>query len=110
MEYVRQRKGPALLHAHVMRPYSHSLSDDERLYKSEEVRQQEAKRDPIARLARILRIEKGVTEKELKELETAVEHEIREAADQALAAEAVSAGHGSSLRLLSRRGSHFRAV
>ena len=91
VEYVRERKGPALIHAHVVRPYSHSLSDDERLYKPEEVRQQEAKRDPISRLARLLEEEKGVTEKELKDIEAAVEHEIREAADRALAAEAVSA-------------------
>ena len=62
VEYVRQRKGPALIHAHVVRPYSHSLSDDERLYKPEEVRQQEAKRDPVTRLARLLTEEKGVTE------------------------------------------------
>src|SRR2546428_13342559 len=52
VEYVRKRQGPALLHAHVIRPYSHSLSDDERLYKSDEVRQAEAKRDPLARMAR----------------------------------------------------------
>jgi 2-oxoisovalerate dehydrogenase E1 component len=90
VEYVRQRKGPALIHAHVVRPYSHSLSDDERLYKSEEVRQQEAKRDPVPRLAKLLLHEKLVTEKELKEIEAAVEHEVREAADQALAAEPVS--------------------
>jgi 2-oxoisovalerate dehydrogenase E1 component len=91
VEYVRQRKGPALIHAHVVRPYSHSLSDDERLYKAEEVRQQEAKRDPVLRLAKLLQHEKLVAEKELKEIETAIEHEVREAADQALAAEAVSA-------------------
>jgi 2-oxoisovalerate dehydrogenase E1 component len=90
-EYVRRRKGPALVHAHVVRPYSHSLSDDERLYKPEEVRQEEAKRDPLTRLAQLLVDEKGVTEKEIKEIEAAVEHEIREAADRALAAEAVSA-------------------
>ena len=74
----------------MVRPYSHSLSDDERLYKPEEVRQQEAKRDPVTRLARLLAEEKGVTEKELKEIETAADHEVREAADLALAAEAVS--------------------
>ncbi len=90
VEYVRQRKGPALIHAHVVRPYSHSLSDDERLYKPEEVRKQEAKRDPVTRLARLLADEKGVTEAELKALETSIEHEVREAADQALAAELVS--------------------
>jgi 2-oxoisovalerate dehydrogenase E1 component len=90
VEYVRRRKGPALIHAHVVRPFSHSLSDDERLYKPEEVRQQEAKRDPVTRLARLLAEEKGITEKELKEIETTVEHEVREAADLALAAESVS--------------------
>jgi 2-oxoisovalerate dehydrogenase E1 component len=74
----------------VVRPYSHSLSDDERLYKSEEVRQQEAKRDPVTRLAKLLQLEKLITEKELKEIEAAVEHEVREAADKALEAEPVS--------------------
>ena len=87
VEYVRQRKGPALIHAHVIRPYSHSLSDDERLYKSDEVRQKEARRDPLTRLANLLRQEEWVTEKELKEIEAGVDREIREAVDQALAAE-----------------------
>src|ERR1700724_820113 len=46
-EYCRARKGPALVHAHVTRPYSHSLSDDEKLYKSEAERSAEAQRDPL---------------------------------------------------------------
>ncbi len=87
VDHVRHRRGPSLLHAHVIRPYSHSLSDDERLYKSEETRQREAKLDPLARWAKHLLDERVVTEKELKEIETRVEEEIREAADQALAAE-----------------------
>jgi 2-oxoisovalerate dehydrogenase E1 component len=87
VEYVRQRKGPALIHAHVVRPYSHSLSDDERLYKSEAVRQQEARRDPLTRLANLLRQERVVSEKELKEIEAEVDREIRAAVDQALATE-----------------------
>jgi 2-oxoisovalerate dehydrogenase E1 component len=90
VDYVRRRQGPALIHAHVVRPYSHSLSDDERLYKPEEVRKAEAKRDPVPLLARLLADEKGVTEKQLKEIETTAEHEVRQAADQALAAEVAS--------------------
>jgi 2-oxoisovalerate dehydrogenase E1 component len=87
VEYIRQRRGPAFVHAHCVRPYSHSLSDDERLYKPEEIRRQEAKRDPVTRLAKYLLSERLITDKELKELQTSVEREVREAADQALAAE-----------------------
>jgi 2-oxoisovalerate dehydrogenase E1 component len=86
VEHVRQRRGPALLHAHVIRPYSHSLSDDERLYKSEETRQREAKRDPLTRWAEYLLAEGLATEKELRAIEASAEEEIRQAADRALAA------------------------
>jgi 2-oxoisovalerate dehydrogenase E1 component len=88
--HVRQGNGPALIHAHVVRPYSHSLSDDERVYKAEEIRHEEARRDPVVRLAKLLLDEKLVTEKELKGIQVTVEQEVREAADKALAAERVS--------------------
>ncbi len=87
VDYARRRQGPALLHAHVIRPYSHSLSDDERLYKSEARRQEEARRDPLARLRQRLLGGGLAQEAELKEMESAVEREINEATDRALAAE-----------------------
>src|SRR5580765_1065608 len=52
--HVRARKGPALVHAHVTRPYSHSLSDDEKLYKCAEEREREAQRDPISQFGLFL--------------------------------------------------------
>jgi 2-oxoisovalerate dehydrogenase E1 component len=52
--HCRQRKGPALLHAHVIRPYSHSMSDDEAAYRPQAERDEEAERDPITLLSRHL--------------------------------------------------------
>ena len=53
--YVRARNGPAFVHARVIRPYSHSLSDDEKLCKPPAEREAEARRDPIARFAEFLK-------------------------------------------------------
>ncbi len=47
VDYARQRKGPALVHAHVIRPYSHSQSDDEVMYRPPEERDADAARDPL---------------------------------------------------------------
>ncbi len=86
-EYVRARKGPALVHAHVVRPYSHSLSDDEKLYKSEAARSDEAQRDPLPKFAVFLVREGILEESEIEALEAEVDAEIVEATDRALAAE-----------------------
>src|ERR1700682_2707848 len=86
-EYCRARKGPALVHAHVTRPYSHSLSDDEKLYKTAQQLEKDAHRDPIPKFGLFLVREGIVDEKELEELEAAVDHEVREATDKALQAE-----------------------
>ena len=90
VEHARKRQGPALVHAHVIRPYSHSLSDDERLYKLESVRQEEARRDPLVRCRHHLLSSGTATETGLQELEAAVEREILEAVDKALQAPAPS--------------------
>jgi 2-oxoisovalerate dehydrogenase E1 component len=82
---VRAGEGPVLVHAHVVRPYSHSLSDDERLYKPAAEREREAERDPIARTARLLREHYGVTPEELDRLEAEVRAEINADAERAMA-------------------------
>ncbi len=86
IRYVRERRGPALVHAHVTRPYSHSLSDDEKLYKTHEEREGEARRDPLSKFALFLIREGVMDQKEIEALEAEVDREVREAGDQALAA------------------------
>jgi 2-oxoisovalerate dehydrogenase E1 component len=85
--YARARKGPALIHAKVVRPYSHSLSDDEKLYKTKEERADEALRDPIIRMAEFLQSEGLATDDELKAILKEVEAEVNDAADRAVKAE-----------------------
>jgi len=84
VKHCRERKGPALLHAHVTRPYSHSMSDDERAYKTEAEREDEAERCPLVRTRKLL-IDSGVaTAEQLDELEEQIKKEVAEAADEAL--------------------------
>src|SRR5580765_3007627 len=84
--YVRARRGPAFVHARCIRPYSHSLSDDEKLYKPPAEREAEAKRDPITRFREFLKTNALATDEELAALAADVEREVNEAALQALAA------------------------
>src|SRR2546426_5062777 len=84
-EWCRQRKGPALVHAHVIRPYSHSLSDDEILYKPPREREAEAKRDAVTAFPKRLLDEGVATESEIESIKAQVEEEIQVAADMALA-------------------------
>ena len=84
VDYCRERKGPALVHAKVIRPYSHSLSDDEKLYRSDEERTSDAERDPIKRFGALLVDEGLVTQEELQKIKDAVDREVIEAADAAL--------------------------
>jgi 2-oxoisovalerate dehydrogenase E1 component len=84
--YVRARKGPAFVHARVTRPYSHSLSDDEKLYKPPAEREAEARRDPIKRLGAFLEQNHVATAQDLAALAAEIERDVNDAAAQALAA------------------------
>ena len=82
--HCRVGNGPAFIHAHVIRPYSHSLSDDERLYRPESERQDEVARDPITRMQMFLIREGILDEKGINQLEKQVEDDLQVAVDQAL--------------------------
>jgi 2-oxoisovalerate dehydrogenase E1 component len=82
--HARSGRGPVLVHAHVVRPYSHSLSDDERLYRPAVEREREAERDPIVRTAKLLREHYGVVQAELDRIESEVQTEVNAAAERAL--------------------------
>jgi 2-oxoisovalerate dehydrogenase E1 component len=85
VEFCRARKGAAFIHAKVIRPYSHSLSDDEKLYRPDEEREQEAAIDPLKTYAEFLMTEKLASSEDLEAIRKAVDAEINQAADTALA-------------------------
>jgi 2-oxoisovalerate dehydrogenase E1 component len=84
--YCRAGHGPALVHGHVVRPYSHSLSDDERQYRSAEEVEADSLKDPIARMQMYLLREGILNEAEIDRLERQVDEEVQRAADRAVRA------------------------
>ncbi len=85
-QYCREGHGPAFVHAHVIRPYSHSLSDDERLYRPDTERERDSARDPVSRTQMFLLREGILDEKGINDLEKKVDEELQVAVDQALEA------------------------
>jgi len=82
--YTRRRRRPSLIHASCTRPYSHSMSDDESAYRSEEERAMQRERDPLTR-AHALLVDLGIaTAESLDALAAEVEAEVVAASDQAL--------------------------
>jgi 2-oxoisovalerate dehydrogenase E1 component len=82
--YAREGRGPALVHASVIRPYSHSLSDDERLYKTSEEREREAARDPLVTFPEFL-VREGILERaEIEQMMREIDLEIAELTDRVL--------------------------
>jgi 2-oxoisovalerate dehydrogenase E1 component len=85
VDNCRKNRGPSFVHAKVIRPYSHSLSDDEKLYRAETERVADAEHDPIKRFGALL-IQEGVaSQDELQTLKDEIDRELNEAADAALA-------------------------
>jgi len=84
--HCRAGKGPAFVHGHCIRCYSHSLSDDDRLYRTQAEREADALRDPIAKLQMRLLREGILTDEEITALENSLDHEVAEAAERALQA------------------------
>jgi 2-oxoisovalerate dehydrogenase E1 component len=85
VDYCRARKGPAFVHAKVIRPYSHSLSDDEVFYRPSSERDADAQRDPLVSFPKYLLAQGLATEAELEAIRSKVEEEVTQAADVALA-------------------------
>jgi 2-oxoisovalerate dehydrogenase E1 component len=85
-KHCRAGLGPAFIHAHVIRPYSHSLSDDERLYRPDAERERDAQRDPVTRTQMYLLREGILDDKGINQLEKEVEAELQAAVDRALEA------------------------
>jgi 2-oxoisovalerate dehydrogenase E1 component len=84
VRYCREGKGPALVHAHTVRPYSHSMSDDERMYRTERERDEQATRDPLVRTRELI-LDAGLAdEAELDRLEEEVQQTVAAAGDEAL--------------------------
>jgi 2-oxoisovalerate dehydrogenase E1 component len=90
-EYCRGGQGPALVHAHVTRPYSHSLSDDERSYKPASERRAEAERDAVLLFPQYL-IDQGILDRHmLQRIAHEIDEEIHAATGQAMREEAPAA-------------------
>jgi 2-oxoisovalerate dehydrogenase E1 component len=95
VDYCRKRRGPALVHAHVIRPYSHSLSDDEVTYRPKDERAAEARRDPLHTFAAYLVREKLAGKDQIERLKEDVDAEVNLAADEAIAAPKPAKGSAS---------------
>ena len=85
VENCRRNRGPSFVHAKVIRPYSHSLSDDEKLYRANEERASDAERDPVKRFGTRLIDERIIDQDGLQQLKDEIDREINDAADAALA-------------------------
>ena len=109
-EHCRAGHGPAFVHGHCVRPYSHSLSDDDKLYRSAAEREADAMRDPLTRMQMRLLREGILSAEQINELEKSLDHEAAEAAEEALKAPLPPIDRNHPACLLRRPGSHAPVV
>jgi 2-oxoisovalerate dehydrogenase E1 component len=83
---VRAGLGPGLIHATVTRPYSHSLSDDQKKYRPAAELSDEREHDPLLLLERTLVRIGAITDDEAREIRAGAAAVVAEAAAEALAA------------------------
>ncbi len=86
VERVRAGVGPALIHADVVRPYSHSAADTQSKYRSADELAEERSRDPIDRLEAELIAGGVIDADQAAELRAAAKEIVAKAAAEALAA------------------------
>src|SRR4029079_6178027 len=85
-EYCRRAQSPVLVRARCTRPYSHSLSDDERLYKTKAERAAQALLDPVVESPEWLIAEGHLDSHCLELLTHEIELEIQQATQRVLKA------------------------
>ena len=84
--HCRAGKGPAFVHGHCVRIYSHSFSEDDKYYRLKEEREADAMRDPLHKLQMRLLREGILSTGELNALEQQIDEQIAAAAIRAVAA------------------------
>lgn len=80
VKYARNKQGPVLIEADVVRLLPHSSSDDHRKYRSEDELEADRQKDPIVRFKNLLIEKEVLTELAFKELEKEVHDRVEEAA------------------------------
>ena len=106
--HAREGKGPVLVHATVTRPYSHSFSDDERLYKTPGEREAEARRDPLRRMQQFLKTEGLATDQDLADIARLGRSRGQPGGRRSATGAQARSSHRRRLRLLARHRSHRR--
>ena len=87
VNYCRRERKPAFVHAYCTRPYSHSLSDDDKQYKTEAERQEEARHDPLPLFAEWLLASGFISRGSLEQLQMEADIEVQKAAEFATKAD-----------------------